>query len=395
MSRVNDDELRRLAAALSTQESPKKLGSRDESDAQRTAFKQMQTELSQKAGEDALGRSLTQALAAYLNRPVRAVAGGARGVIPGAWHYVARSGAVQWWIGFEAPLAASLADAMLGGTGSSVKFGGGRRARALVGKAADVFFAGLSAIVDAPRPSAAAWTDAALPENRAQLAGKCVVNTQPFAWQAGVEFIGEAAPIHDVALPQRPAQASRAPEPLGIALENQAKGATDASPPEIIERDVMGEVGDIVAAACAGLSEVLRCPVAVVLPTVTEVEAPEVPEAAMRLALTTGGKGALVVCAERDAVVAFASGAVGARVPDAEEIGGVVRAAADAVLREIVNGIASRLTRVSGAPQRIVYIAADAQLARTQHISAAITLHIAGNAANLRVLVPRWMTGAP
>jgi hypothetical protein len=101
-----------------------------------------------------------------------------------------------------------------------------------------------------------------------------------------------------------------------------------------------------------------------------------------------------VVCAARDAVIAFASGAVGGRIPEASEIGSVVCAAAEAVLREIINGIASRLARVSGAPQRIVYIAADAQLARTQHISAAVTLHVAGSAANLRVLVPRWMAGA-
>ncbi|HEY5094893.1 MAG TPA: hypothetical protein VII69_07265 [Candidatus Eremiobacteraceae bacterium] len=394
MSRVNDDDLRRLASALSAPEGAKKFVSRDESGVQRAAFERMQTELGQKAGEDALGRSLTQLLAAYLNRPVRAVAGGASGAIPGAWHYVARSGPVQWWIGFEAPLAASLADAMLGGTGSSVKSGGGRRARALVGKVADVFFEGLSSIVAASRPSAAAWTDAALPENRAQLAGRCVVTTQPYAWQAGVEFIGEAAQIDELTLPRRPSQDLRSPEPLGFVMEKPAKRAPDAPSPEAIQRDVMGEIRDIIAAACAGLFELLHCPVAVALPTVTEVEAPEVPDAALRLALTTGGKGALVVCAERDAVVAFASGAVGARVPEAEEIGSVVRAAADAVLREIVNGIAARLTRVPGAPQRIVYIAADAQLARTQHISAAITLHVDGNAANLRVLVPRWMAGA-
>jgi|GEM_PF-4320062 len=392
MSRVNDDELRRLVSALAAPERANESASPNELGAERAAFLRTQTELGQKAGDDALGRSLTQSLAAYLNRPVRAVAGGASGVIPGAWHYAARSGPTQWWIEFEAPLAASLADAMLGGAGSSVKSGGGRRARALVGKVADVFFQALSDIVDAPRPSPASWSETAHAENRAQLAGRCVVNTQPFLWQAGVEFVGDAAPIRKPVLPVRPRQSSRPPEPAGVPLEKSATSVPDRPPSA--ERDIVGEIRDTVAAACAGLFEVLHCPVTVALPKVTEVEAPDVPEAALRLALTTGGKGALVVCAQRDAVVAFASGVAGARVPEVEEIGSVVRAAADAVLREVINGIAARLVRVSGAPQRIVYIAADAQLARTRHISATITLHVSGNAANLRVLVPCWMAGA-
>jgi len=394
MSRVSDEELRRLASALAAPEGSGRSARRDESYAQRAVIERLQAELGQKAGDDALGRSLTQSLAAYLNRPVRAIAGGASGVIPGAWRYVALHGSVQWWIEFEAPLAASLADAMLGGAGAHAKSGGGRRARALVGKIADLFFEVLSSIVDAPHPLHAVWIDAALHTGRAQLAGRCVVTTEPFAWQAGVMAVSELSREAEVRPPSRPAQDSPssdrgAPEPA-----HPGQLVTARLPSASIDLTVVGEIRETVAAACAGLSEVLRCPVAVALPTVTEVEAPELPEAALRLALTTGGKGALVVCAERDAVVAFASGVVGARVLEAPEIGSVVCAAAEAVLREIINGIASRLTRVSGAPQRIVHIAADAQLARTRHVSAEITLHVAGNAANLRVLVPRWMVGA-
>src|SRR4029077_14874771 len=147
--------------------------------------------------------------------------------------------------------------------------------------------------------------------------------------------------------------------------------------------------------ACAAAQDVLRCAVAVSAPMVTEVDSPNLPEAALRLALTTGGQGALVVCAQRDAVVAFASGIVGARIPEAEETVAVVSAAAEAGLREIIAGIASRLSRLSGEPQRIVHLAPDAQLARTPHIAASVTLHVAGSAAGLRVLVPRWMIGAP
>ena len=81
-------------------------------------------------------------------------------------------------------------------------------------------------------------------------------------------------------------------------------------------------------------------------------------------------------------------------IPEAQEIGAVVCAAAEAILREIIQGIASRLASIAGVPQRTVSIAADAQLARTRHIAAAVTLQVAGSAANLCVLVPRWMTGA-
>jgi hypothetical protein len=371
MSRVSDDDLRRLASALSHPDASTR---HEESGSQRAAIDHLKAELTQMAGDDALGRALTQLLAAYLNRPVRAVAGGASGAIPGAWRYVAESGPVQWWIEFEAPLAASLADAMLGGAGTAAKAGAGRRTRSLVGKIADLFFDALSSAAGAPRPLTAVWTDEARHPGAAELAGRCAVTAEPFAWQAGVTAVGEAA---------------HQPE-IGRRLQPRQVSPSSA----ISEPAVIAEIRATIVAACAGLSELLGCPVAVATPTVTELDAPDVSEAALRLALTTGGKGSLIVCAQRDAVVAFASGAVGGQIPDAGDIGSVVCAAAEAVLREIIHRIAGRLTPISGAPQRTVFIAADAQLARTQHIEAAVTLRVAGNAANLRVLVPRWMASS-
>jgi len=374
VSRLGDDDLRRLAAALATPHAGSDSGLLDESASTHAAIEGLKSDLEKKADDEVFGKALTQSLAAYLNRPVRAVAGGPSGVISGAWRYVAKSGPLQWWIEFEAPLAACLADAMLGGSGNSAKSGAGRRARMLVGKVADVFLAALSAAVSSPRPLAAAWTDEPLHASGAQLAGRCAVTTELFAWQAGVAPLGMA---RDAAAPSRPAPMRQEPTVSQTG-----------------EEAAVAHIRDTIAAACAGLFEIMGCPVVIARPTVAEIEAPEVPEAAIRLALTTGGKGALVVCAQRDAVVAFATGVVGGQVPEANEIGGVVSAAAEAVLREIIQRIASRLGSIAGAPQRTVYIAGDAQLARTQHLSVAVTLHVAGSAANLRVLIPRWMAGA-
>jgi hypothetical protein len=372
VSRVSDDELRRLTAALAAPDTSRNSGRRDATESQRAVVERMQTELGQRAGDDALGRALTQALAAYLNRPVRAIAGGAPGALPAAWRYTAELGPIRWWIEFEAPLAASLADAMLGGQGLNTKSGGGRRARALVGRVADLFFQHLSSVIDAPSPHSAVWAEAANAAG-AQIAGRCVVNAEPFAWQAGVEAVDVPAPESTLASPPP---------------------APEAAPPAKHEPDVLTDIRTAIAAACAGLTALPGGHVAITHSAATEVDAPEVPECAIRLALTTGGTGALVLCAQRDAVIAFASGAVGGKIPEAEEIGTVVCAAAESILREIIQGIASRLAAIAGVPQRTVYIAADAQLARTRHIAAAVTLRVAGNAANLRVLVPRWMTGS-
>jgi hypothetical protein len=373
MSRVSDDELRKLTAALAAPDVSRSPGRREAADSQAAGVERMQSELGQRAGDEALGRALTQTLAAYLNRPVRAIAGGALRPIPGAWRYTADLGPIQWWIEFEAPLAASLADAMLGGPGLNTKSGAGRRARSLVGRIADLFFQQLSAVIDEPAPHNAVWVEAA-PDAEAQIAGRCVVNAEPFAWQAGVVAVYLPAP-ESAAAPLPPA-----PEP---------------APPVKYEPEVVTDIRTAIAAACAGLTALPGGRVVITNSAVTELDAPEVPECAIRLALTTGGAGALVLCAQRDAVNAFASGAVGGEIPEAEEIGAVVCAAAEAILREIIQGIASRLASIAGVPQRTVSIAADAQLARTRHIAAAVTLQVAGSAAHLRVLVPRWMTGSP
>jgi hypothetical protein len=372
VSRLGDEDLRRLATALATPHADS--GLLEERSSAHAQIPGLKGGLEKMADDEVFGRNLTQSLAAYLNRPVRAVAGGSSGVISGAWRYVAKSGGLQWWIEFEAPLAASLADAMLGGSGASAKSGTGRRSRTLVGKIADVFLGALSAAVGSPRPLAAAWSDEPLRAGGAQLAGRCAVATELYAWQAGVAATGEMAGEHRV----EHSTALRYEPPASQSGEDAA----------------IANVRDIIAAACAGLFEIMGCPVVIAKPTVAEIEAPDLLEAAIRLALTTGGKGALVICAQRDAVVAFATGVVGGQVPDADEIGGVVSAAAEAVLREIIQRIASRLGSISGAPQRTVSIVGDAQLARTQHLSVAVTLHVAGSVANLNVLIPRWMAGA-
>jgi hypothetical protein len=377
VSRISDDEIQRLATALEAQDASPRTRGRDATETQRAAVARLQADLSQRAGDEALGRALTQTLAAYLNRPVRAVAGGAAGTIPGAWRYAAERGPVQWWIEFDPALAASLADAMLGGAGVNARSGAGRRARALVGKVADLFFKALSSVVDAPAPHPAVWTESAPHSAGAKIAGRCVVNAEPFAWQAGIAAFLE--PAREPALETAPGVARPANAPVPT-VKREAVGSSD--------------IGKAIAEACTGLTSLSGGLVTVAHCAVTEVDAPEVPESAIRLALTTGGTGALIVCAQRDAVIAFASGASGGKIPESDEIGSVVGAAAEAILRDIIHGIASRLSAVAGVPQRTVYLAADAQLARTRHIAAAVTLHVAGSDANLRVLVPRWMAGS-
>ena len=377
MSRLTDDDLRRLAATLSNTERSPAAARRGETLTQRAEIERLQSELGKKSGDEAVGRALTQSLAAYLNRPVRVVAGGATSILPEAWRYASSSGPVQWWIAFEPALSASFADAMLGGAGAGSRLGTGRRAHSLVAKIADLFFESMSAAVDSPRPDAAVWCDDGQESHQAQIAGRCTVAAEPFSWQAGVI----AADLPEAASYSSPSEAPRTSTSYNSPLHLP------------VTQPAAADIRDTIVEACGALFDVLGCPIVVARPDVTQIDDPELPDAALCLALTAGGTGALVVCAQRDAVNAFASIASRATIPERNEIGSVVCAAAEAVVREIVHGIASRLPAISDAPQRTVHIAADAQLARTQHLSADVTLHFAGNAANVRVLVPSWMAG--
>ena len=147
-------------------------------------------------------------------------------------------------------------------------------------------------------------------------------------------------------------------------------------------------------AACSSLQGALRCSVSSGQPTVREIEDAQLPPASLRLALTAGGPGALVLSAPSETVVAFAAGVAGVPAPTTSGSGSIVLSAAEAVLRQLIREVADRLPRLTGVPQRIVHLASDAQLARARCVAAHIDVNVAGSDAVLNFIVPAWMTEA-
>jgi hypothetical protein len=373
MSRMDDDSARRFASSLAHftpgSSPPRTRGTTHDIDAVRA-------ELRAAAATEAFGRALTQALAAYLNRPVRVsadvrtIAARPREVVI----YAAEIGTTRWWIDFDARLVWSIADAMLGGSGTAERPKDAERCEELATRVATIFLAEITAVASFAPPASARIVDEAWLED-AQIVGTCAVGADAFAWRAGVAETSVSATIESK--PEMP----------------HARATADA-PTESDERTASERVGAALVAACSSVRGTLRCAVSSGQPTVQEIDDAQLPAAALRLALTAGGPGALVLSAPRDAVAAFAAAVAGVPVPASWESGSIVLAAAEAALRQLIREVADRLPRLSGVPQRIVHLASDAQLARARCVAANIELNLAGSAAELNFIVPAWMTEA-
>jgi hypothetical protein len=373
MSRMDDDAAQRFASSLAHftpgSSAARTRGTPHDIDVVRA-------DLRTAATTEAFGRALTQALAAYLNRPVRVSAdvrtSGARPreiVI-----YAAEIGATRWWVEFDARLVWSIADAMLGGSGAAERPQDPDRFEQLATRVATIFLAEITAAASFAPPASARIVDDAWHED-AQIVGTCAVGADAFAWRAGIATTSSA-----------PAIETKAETP-------HARASTD-TPSEADERTASERVGAALIAACSSVQGTLRCAVSSGQPAVQEIDDPQIPPAALRLALTAGGPGALVLSATRDAVVAFAAGVAGVPAPSSSESGSIVIAAAEAALRQLIREVADRLPRLTGVPQRIVHLASDAQLARARCIAANIELRVAGCAADLSFIVPAWMAEA-
>ena len=357
----------------------------------------VRADISAAAATEAFGRALTQALASYLNRPVRvssdARASGARPreiVV-----YAAEAGATRWWVEFDARLVWSFADAMLGGNGVSERPKDIRRYEVLATRVASIFLTEISAIASFAPPLSVRIADDAW-HHDAQIFGMCAVGADTFAWRAGVAWASGAEATEGKTESVRARSAIGAPyetdertpsQEVGAALTPGERTGAALTPSE--------RVGTALTAACSTLQGALRCAVSSGQPTVQEIDDAQLPPAALRLALTAGGPGgALVLSAPSAAVVALASGVAGVAAPEATESGPVVLAAAEAALRQLIREVADRLPRLTGVPQRIVHLASDAQLARARCVAADIELDVAGSAAVLNFIVPAWMTEA-
>ena len=141
------------------------------------------------------------------------------------------------------------------------------------------------------------------------------------------------------------------------------------------------------ARACAAIENLTGLQVVAGRPQIGIDAEPALQPALLRLALLSQGRGAIVVCAGKDAVTALAAGAVSAPLQAAESPGDVVLTAAEVLLRHALAAFNAALPGAQ-APQRVVRLAEGALPARVAHYTLAGGISIDGRVAMLQWLLP-------
>jgi hypothetical protein len=370
MPRLSEAEARRLADALGK---PGEVLASPDAQAGRsaprsdTAADDLRRLLADTAALDELGRTLTLDLATYLNRPVRCSVTRSAAAIADAWRFEASMGEFVLWLDLDVRLAAAFADAMIGGDGSG-SVGRGRRIRGLAEPAALRMMRAIAACAGVEPPGAVVSTSAT-PDDPALAGGLCAVAADQHAWLTGVRAAAPAALTPPLLRPSAPHASLVRVEPDAVVAR-----AIDAL------RD--------------RLQEVLRCGIAMSDRSIARLEGTELKPmtaAALGLALTAGGKGAVVAFLNADAVVGIAGAAVGATLPPADPNGDVIIAAAEAIVRDALGVVAGALPGIAGDAHRVVRLSDDPLPARTPHHAAEIRMTIGGRTGLLQLLVPSWM----
>jgi len=318
---------------------------------------------------DALGHAMTLELAAYLNRPVRCTASVDAPAMPQAWRYQSAGDDTTMWIDVEPELAAAFADAMIGGDGSN-SLRHGRRVAHVAQSAVARMLGDIAQAAALERPARVDWLGAALDSKSVAFGGgRCAVATDSLSWRIG-------------AGPGRQPNVERPSSMAAFALPT--------APPD----DPDAVVHAAVAAMCAHMQQLLRSQILVESELIAKVESGEhVPmkSVALRLALTSGGHGALVASLDGPAVTAIGCGLASSFLPRSDRAGDVVLAAAEAIAREGLREVAARLPGTKDGGHRIVRLA-DAPLpARTAHHVVSLRVVVAAAGGALQLLIPSWM----
>ena len=375
MARLTESDARRLVATVADA-MPERLREADAAPspaAQPEALERLADQFRNPEVADELGRRLTLDLAAYLNRPVRCSVMVPSAAVADAWRFTALVAGVTWWIDLDVDLGVAFADAMIGGDGGG-SLGRGRRVRALAEQVAWRMFQTAASASGMARPIVSSdGTDPKVADGAKAIAiagGLCAVTTRELAWQIGV--VAPAAVPHSVA-PSAPVVV-HAPRPIP-------------------QRPQQRPVETVIEAMRARIAETSH---AVVAPNVDVSESQEPPigaeqPAALGLALTAGGTGAVIALLDRDVVTGLASGASGAPIPVAEPIGDVIVAAAEAVMRDALLHTGRLLPGIASEAQRVIRLSDIPLPARTPHHI--VTLHVAAGerSGSIRLLVPSWM----
>jgi hypothetical protein len=342
------------------------------------------------AALDELGRAITLDLASYLNRPVRCSVTQSTPPVANTWRFEAASRGLALWLDLDVALAAAFADAMIGGDGAG-NVGHGRRVRALAEKVALRFFGAIASAAGVEAPGFCRTSTSLAQAGSTLGGGLCAVATDQFAWQAGITFelpVAQHPAAHEpVRLLDHAAGDRAAPDRAAEPGPVTAYASPQDADPEAVLRAA-------VDALRAHLQELLHCQIASPEPVISRhagADMTAMPSAALGLALTASGNGAVVAFLNAEGVFGLAAGAVGAQIPMSGLPGDVALAAAEAIVRDALVDVARKLPAIASDAHRIVRLSENPLPARTEHHAADVRFTIGGRTGTLHLLVPSWM----
>ncbi|MBC5823352.1 MAG: hypothetical protein GIW99_11030 [Candidatus Eremiobacteraeota bacterium] len=428
MKRLGEADIHRLVNALSgSSEHELESAAGDAIDSASTALRAG-------SAENFLGAQLGRTLTSYLKRPIECTSAlaGDGALDSGAWRYEGERSGRCFWLEVEPALGAALADAAIGGPGDGEKVGRGWRVRELGQLTALRFFRCFAEVagIDAPAEAAfSGFVDGETPP--AGCAGTCAFGSQPLRWRAGVmETAKPAAARPFVAqssggvpglmqtrrMPaDRENRASEAPPGEATSTDGaQRLAAGNPTPPNGNQADAtlapsladdahgsqspMTLLNAALAAACRRIGDLTGRESTAGLATASAVESPALPSGLLRLALATGGRGAVMVSADNDSVTALAAAALGSTLRASADKSSVLMAASESILRAALHAFGDVLRTEPNrdqTPAQIVRLPEGAMPAQARNHAVSVNFLVGANDVSLQFLVPVWMTERP
>jgi len=346
------------------------------------------------AKTDELGRTLTLDLAAYLRRPVRCSLGRTAPTIASPWRFGAKVEGGLLWADVDSGLGSAFADAMIGGDGAA-PIGRGRKVRGLaaisVKRMLDAFARAAGATLLSPVESIAPADE----HGPAIAGGLCAVAVDEYPWAIGVAV-------------NAPRPEAARPAPVELKLDRHTADEAKPTPVDDTRRplqqpsDPDEALRNAIDALGARIAELTRSSVVTRSARIERIDGSDIagpPAAALGLALTAGGNGAVVAFADAGAVAGIAgatAGIAGAAAGHASTTmnaapGEVAIAATEAVIRAALERAVVELPALGDEGHRVVRLSDDPLTARTPHHAVDLEVSSAGKTGMLRVLVPSWM----
>ncbi len=351
MARLNDAQVEGLLARL---EKPSARAVHE-----RVPHLEAHRKLSQACANGVLGPIIAQQLAAYLHRPVRCASSGAVELASERTVYSGRSQGVEFWVAMDSLLAASIADAMIGGEGDPTRVGLGSRVMRVAAGAIGKVFAAVAEALDLPPPAAAEHVTS-FKQDTPLGGGTLAIGPQSYHWQIGLT----EADTHRAVPPARVA----APAPRVHVAADEFEASLEN--------------------ARAALERAVRRTVTFAPAKIRQLTSPAMPQGWLRLGVPNRAGGAVILAADEPSGAALLNALLGTNVVDEKNPGVLAQTGAETLLLDLLHAFTASLLSPGEETQRAMRLTDDAILASLPHHAIEHDFSIEGRVGRLHWLVP-------